>query len=57
MDINRQKITNAIYGKYATSGYWFLKEGETIESYLDGSIKNEPKIYVYNQDGTKFKEY
>ena len=57
LDIDRQKITNAIYGKYATSGYWFLKEGETIESYLDGSIKNEPKIYVYNQDGTKFKEY
>ena len=45
LDIDRSKITNAIYGKYATSGFWFLKEGETIESYLDGSIKNIPKIY------------
>ena len=57
LDIDRQKITNAIYGKYATSGYWFLKEGETIESYLDGSIKNEPKIYQYSKNGSFFKEY
>lgn len=52
LDINRQKITNAIYGKYATSGFWFLKEDESIESYLDGSIKKEPRIYCYNIDGT-----
>lgn len=52
LDIDRQKITNAIYGKYATSGFWFLKEDELIESYLDGSIKNEPKVYCYDTDGT-----
>lgn len=57
LDIDRAKITNAIYGKYATSGYWFLKENETIESYLDGSIKNEPKIYLYNLDGSFNKEF
>ena len=38
LDIDRSKITNAIYGKYATSGFWFLKEGETIESYLNGEL-------------------
>ncbi len=57
LDIEREKITNAIYGKYATSGYWFLKEGETIESYLDGSIKNEPKVYIYNISGLFYKEF
>lgn len=57
LDIDRQKITNAIYGKYATSGFWFLKEDETIESYLDGSIKKEPKIYIYNLDGSFNKEF
>lgn len=57
LDIDRSKITNAIYGKYATSGFWFLKEGETIESYLDGSIKNSPKIYQYNINGDFIKVY
>ena len=57
LDIDRSKITNAIYGKYATSGFWFLKEGETIESYLDGSIKNSPKIYQYNVNGDFIKVY
>lgn len=57
LDIDRQKITNAIYGKYATEGYWFLKEEETIESYLDGSIKKEPKIYMYNAEGNFEKEF
>ena len=57
LDIPRTKITNAIYGKYATSGYWFLKEGETIEQYLDGSIKKEPKIYIYNKLGEYIKEF
>lgn len=57
LDIDRTKITNAIYGKYSTSGYWFLKEGETIESYLDGSIKKEPKIYMYSNDGLFLKEF
>lgn len=52
LDIDRQKITNAIYGKYSTSGYWFLKEDESIESYLDGSIKKEKPIYCYNLDGS-----
>lgn len=31
LDIERSKIINAIYGKYATSGYWFLKEDEDIK--------------------------
>ena len=57
LDIDRSKITNAIYGKYATSGFWFLKEGETIESYLDGSIKNNPKIYQYDINGDFIKVY
>lgn len=57
LDIDRAKITNAIYGKYATSGYWFLKEDETIESYLNGSIKNDSKVYRYNIDGTFNKEF
>lgn len=57
LDIDRAKITNAIYGKYATDGYWFLKEDETIESYLNGSIKREPKIYLYTKDGVFYKEY
>lgn len=57
LDIDRAKITNAIYGKYATSGYWFLKEGETIESYLDGSIKQEKPIYAYLKDGTFYKMF
>lgn len=57
LDIPRTKITNAIYGKYATSGYWFLKEDETIEQYLDGSIKKEPKIYVYDITGSYIKEF
>ena len=57
LDIERSKITNAIYGKYATSGYWFLKEDETIESYLDGSIKNNPCIYMYNKDGSFLRSF
>jgi hypothetical protein len=57
LDIERGKITNAIYGKYATSGYWFLKEGEDIKQYLDGSIKKEKPIYCYTQDGNFYKEY
>lgn len=57
LNIDRGKITGAIYGKYATSGFWFLKENETIESYLDGSIKKEPPVYMYNLDGTIFKEF
>lgn len=57
LDIDRQKITNAIYGKYATSGYWFLKENETIESYLDGTIKNDPPVYLYDINGEFLKEF
>lgn len=57
LDIERERITNAIYGKYAISGYWFLKEGETIESYLDGTIKKEPKIYMYSKDGLFYKDF
>ena len=57
LDIEREKITNAIYGKYATEGYWFLKEGETIESYLDGSIKIEPPVYMYDSTGILFKKF
>lgn len=57
LDIDRAKISNAIYGKYATSGFWFLKEGETIESYLDGSIKQEKPIYVYYKSGELFKKF
>lgn len=57
LDIDRAKITNAIYGKYATSGYWFLKEGEIIESYLDGSIKKDPHVYMYDEDGNLFKVF
>lgn len=57
LDIDRVKIINAIHNKYATSGYWFLKEGETIESYLDGSIKKESKVYMYKISGEFFKEF
>jgi hypothetical protein len=57
LDIERNQITNAICDKYATNGYWFLKEGETIESYLDGSIKNEPKVYLYSTSGEFIKEF
>ena len=57
LDIEREKITNAIYGKYATSGYWFLKEDENISQYLDGSIKNEKPVYCYNSDGSFHKKY
>lgn len=57
LDIDRNKITNAIYGKYAIDGYWFLKENETIESYLDGSIKKEKPIYCYNNNGEFYKSY
>lgn len=51
LDIDRAKITNAIYGKYATSGYWFLKEDENIQQYLDGSIKKEKPVYCYSNNG------
>lgn len=57
LDIERSKITNAIYGKYATEGYWFLKEDETIESYLNGSIKIEPPIYMYDITGAFIKKF
>ena len=57
LDIDRKTITNAIYGKYANNGYWFLKEGETVESYLDGSIKKEKPIYCYNLSGDFYKTY
>ncbi len=57
LDIEREKITNAIYGKYATNGYWFLKEDEDISQYLDGSIKKEKPIHCYNKDGSYFKTY
>lgn len=57
LDIDREKITNAIYGKYATGECYFLKENETIESYLDGSIKKEKPIYQYNKQGVFIKEF
>lgn len=57
LDIDREKITNAIYGKYATSGYWFLKEDESIESYLDGTIKKAQKVYCYGEDGSFLSEF
>ena len=57
LDIERSRIVNAIYGKYATSGYWFLKEDEEISQYLDGSIKKDKPIYCYNLDGSLYKEY
>lgn len=57
LDIDRAKITNAIYGKYSTSGYWFLKEDESIESYLDGTIKKVQKVYCYDTDGSFLSEF
>ena len=57
LNIDRRKITNAIYGKYAAEGYWFLKEGETIEEYLDGSIKKEKPIYQYDLSGNLLETY
>lgn len=57
LDIDRNKITNAIYGKYATSGYWFLKEDEEISQYLDGSIKDKQIIHCYDQTGAYVKTY
>lgn len=57
LDIERSKITNAIHDKYSINDYWFLKEGETIESYLDGSIKEEPKVYMYSLEGTFIKKF
>ena len=57
LDIDRSKITNAICGKYSIEGYWFLKEDETIEEYLDGSIKKEKPVYCYNIDGSYNKMF
>ena len=57
LDIDRQKITNAIYGKYSISGYWFLKEGESIEDYLNGGIKKNPKVYQYDLNGQFIREF
>ena len=57
LDIDRKKIINAIYGKYATSGFWFLKEDEDIEDYLSGNIKKEPKVYLYDANGIFIKEF
>lgn len=57
LDIDPKKITNAIYGKYATEGYWFLKEDETIEQYLDGSIKKERPFYQYSKSGKFIAEF
>lgn len=57
LDIDRSKITNAIYGKYAVSGYWFLKEDEEINQYLDGSIKNKQIIHCYDQTGNYVNTY
>ena len=57
LDIDKAKIINAIYGKYATSGYWFLKENENISQYLDGSIKQEKVIHCYDLNGNYVKTY
>lgn len=57
LDIDRKKITCAIYGKYACEECYFLKEDETIESYLDGSIKNEKPIYQYDKQGIFIRKF
>lgn len=57
LNISRSKITNAIYGKYATAGYLFLKESELIEDYFSGKIKKEKPIYIYNNNGDFAKMY
>lgn len=57
LDIPRQKITCAIYGKYACQECYFLKEDETIEQYLDGTIKSEKPIYQYDSQGEFLKKF
>ena len=57
--IERSKITNAICGKYSIDDYFFLKEGENIEDYLSGKIKEllNKKVYQYSLTGEFLKEF
>ena len=57
LDIDRKQLASAMYDKYTIQGCWFLKEDETIESYLDGSVKKEPKVYCYSNSGDFIKCY
>ena len=56
LNIRREKITNAIYGKYATNNYYFLKEDEDIETYLSKNNKNQ-HIFQYDENGSLLNEY
>lgn len=51
LDIPKHLIQYAMYDKYSCHGYYFLKEGENIQDYIDGSIKQDKFIYIYNCKG------
>lgn len=60
LDIDRRRITSAIYDKRQLLGYYFLKEGEKIEDYLSGRIKkevNNKPIYCYDKTGNYLENY
>ena len=57
LDIDRRKITNAIYGKYSTNGYYFLKECENIEMYLNKKHNKDEIVFQYDKNGNFIKKF
>lgn len=49
--VTKKDLVNAITRKGDWEGYYFLKEGESIQAYMDGSIKQNLKVYQYNSTG------
>lgn len=55
--VNRSTVNRAIQGKYNLNGKYYSREFvDKFDKFTNTSIKNKP-IYLYNLDGTFFKEY
>ncbi len=57
MKISSMDLSNHTRRKTALDGYFYLKEGEKIEDFLSGKILENPKIYVYSNNGDILKEF
>lgn len=61
LDLPRDSIVGAIFGRHLCAGYYFLREGENISDFLyqkQNKINlNHTKIYRYTLNGDFDKEY
>lgn len=56
-NISLSDLSNHTRRKTPLDGYYYLKEGEKIEDFLSGKILQNPKIYLYDNNGDFIKEF